>query len=1069
MSNPEDEETIYADDEQLSIADSPTAPFTHLLTGLNDEQRAAVTTTHGPVLILAGPGSGKTRVITHRIAYLIEAEHIAPWNILAVTFTNKAAKEMKERLEKLIGPRAKHLNVGTFHSICARILRSEIETMDFGRDSHFTILDDDEQSAIVREAMKALDLNEKQYKANVIRSIISKAKNDLMTPRMFAEHANKYIDEIAARVYTRYDTQMRAQNAVDFDDLILLTHQLWSRNPEALARSQERYHFIHVDEFQDCNHAQYELMRLLAVGWSDNGTPSDQRPVGRRNICVVGDEDQCLIAGTQITMADGSQRPIESVREGDMVCSAYGSGDFRPARVLAATQREPSGVGVCITLRSGRTLVSTLEHTHFAGYRLGITPQTFLNNKRVIITLCGDRRGATPMHRISIVGNDPQARSQLEALGYSVRAAKAEGASESWRYETINTNMALLLEKAEQIKQAIDGEIIFNARLGGNTGEIIESNSLPFIHAASVQPGMVMFDANGGYDIVERVGPSTLDAPLYDFDIAGTHNFIANGIVTHNSIYSWRGASAKNIIEFEHEFPQRALIILARNYRSTETILEAAMQVVRRNASHIEKHLTTINGKGDQIEVREVYNEEEEGKFVADTVRLLQSRNVAKLSECAVLYRTNAQSRAIEEQFLRAGVPYVVIGSRKFYERKEIRDVIAYLRLISNPGDVTSMKRIINVPTRKIGDTTMNHLLAFAAQRGVAPLDAIAAIDEHPTLATFSKEALKRFGSVMSDLRISAAAIPLDQLIDRILERTGYAGELRDGSEEGEERWRNVLELRRVAEDYAEVEPDASLPLFLENVALIGGADTTQTSAENPELVNEPRDAVTLITLHAAKGLEFPVVFLVGMEEGVLPHSRSFESQEQLEEERRLAYVGITRAMKKLYLVRAFRRSFFGGNSVLQEPSRFIDDISRSLRDDSSSTREGARSGGAGGTTETKRPSAGGSYSGNRTPAPFVSREQRGVPNGAPPPPAAPRPGTPRPDFSTPEVTEPEPATPAREPQMGDKVRHRLFGPGLVVKVSKEHDSTTVDVLFERTNVGRRTLDLAFAKLEVVS
>lgn len=802
---------------QMHSQDEQSEQIDQLLVGLNDEQREAVTTTQGPVLILAGPGSGKTRVITHRIAYLIAHDRVLPWHILAVTFTNKAAREMKERLEKLIGPRGKDLHVGTFHSICARVLRSEIETMDFGRTRSFTILDDDEQGALIKATIKALDLSERQFQPRVMQNIISRAKNDLMTPRQFAESTTKYIDEIAARVYLRYDEQLRAQNAVDFDDLIFLTHQLWRKNPEALNRAQQRYRYIHVDEFQDCNRAQYELVRLLALGM-----PSDkEEEQGRRNLCVVGDEDQ--------------------------------------------------------------------------------------------------------------------------------------------------------------------------------------------------------------------------------------------------GIYSWRGASAKNIVQFERDFPDRRMIVLARNYRSTEHILEAAMQVVRRNQNRIHKELWTTEGKGELIEMREVYNEEEEGKFVADTVRMLQARSEAKLSDCAVLYRTNAQSRAIEEQMLRAGVPYVVIGSRKFYERKEIRDLIAYLRLIANPRDQASLRRIINVPSRKIGEITVNHLITWADQRGESPEEAIATIDQHPTLGGAPKEALKRFGAIMAELRTLAQTLPLDQFIDRVLERTGYASEIRDSSEEGEERWRNVLELRRVAQDYAEIDPITGLNLFLENVALIGGADTTQSSADDPELVNEPRDAVTLITLHAAKGLEFPVVFLVGMEEGVLPHSRSMEDQNQLEEERRLAYVGITRAMKRLYLVRAFRRSFFGGNSSLQEPSRFLSDIPRThIRAEARPSLDRTTTPSRGLVDAPRRPTSPTLRPPNAGPAPFVPRERR---YGSQQPPAIP--STPQADVSS-DVAPTPPPSRERLPSPGDTVRHRLFGKGLVMRVIADPDTTTVEVLFERENVGRKTLDLAFAKLDII-
>jgi DNA helicase II / ATP-dependent DNA helicase PcrA len=788
-----------------------------ILAGMNDEQRQAVVTTHGPVLILAGPGSGKTRVITHRIAYLIAVEHVRPWNILAVTFTNKAAREMRERMESLVGSSAKDLHVGTFHSICARILRSEIETMDFGRTRSFTILDDDEQQALVRESMKDLNIDGKQFKPAVIQGFISRAKNDLYTAREFAERTQKYVEEVAARVYARYEERLRILNATDFDDLILLTHHLWKRNPEALQRAQNRYHFIHVDEFQDCNRAQYELVRMLAIGLPSlrDGTGPDV--IGQRNLCVVGDEDQ--------------------------------------------------------------------------------------------------------------------------------------------------------------------------------------------------------------------------------------------------GIYSWRGASSKNIIQFTRDFPEHTAIMLTRNYRSTQAILDAAMYVVRRNPNRIDKQLWTTSGQGALIEVHEAYNEEEEGRLIADMVRLMQARGEAKLSDCAVLYRTNAQSRAVEEQFIRAGVPYVVIGSRKFYERKEIRDIIAYLRLINNPHDILSLRRIINVPSRKIGEVTIGHLLRWAELHNLSPEEAIANIDNHPTLGSGPKEALRRFGAVIADLRALATGTPLDQFIDHILNRTGYAQEVRDGTEEGDDRWQNILELRRVAEDYSEIEPSVALPLFLETVALVGGADTTQTSAENPGLVTEQRDAVTLITLHAAKGLEFPVVFMVGMEEGLLPHSRSLDNQEQLEEERRLAYVGITRAKHRLIFVRAFRRTFYGGSQV-QVPSRFLEDIPVHLIDQG---RDGtkAKPARSGMGTSSARP-----LSSRRKdePAPFVPRDQRR--HSEPPKPeiasASSESSVPNP-VSTPPSTEPQ-----RAPRQGDTVRHRIYGKGIVLSVATDKDTTSVEVLFERASVGRKTLDIAFANLQII-
>ncbi|MFI5278259.1 MAG: 3'-5' exonuclease, partial [Ktedonobacterales bacterium] len=870
--------------------------------------------------------------------------------------------------------------------------------------------------------------------------------------------------------FKRYDEALRERDAVDFDDLILLTHTLWRRNPDVLTSYQRRYRYIHVDEFQDTNKAQYDLVRLLAAGNPD--------APGHQNICVVGDDDQCLIAGTRIQMADGSERPIEEVAVGAMVMSAYGSGYFQPARVLATARRERSD-GVSITLRSGRTLISTPEHTHFAGYRTlrprrpaqravrmyaprmlpapsrrGLAPVPMCAapatshrpatsllalsatrrsaerapspTQRLIITLCGDQRGATPMHRISLVGNDPQARSALEEIGLSVRAAKAGSAS--WRFESANTDMGALLALAGRIGQVIDVETTFTARLGANE-EPGATNSLPFTPAAAVRPGMVMFDAQGGYDVVTKVEQVTLDAPVYDLDIAATHNFIANGIVTHNSIYGWRGAIPQVVQDFQRDFPRAKTVKLEQNYRSTQVILDAAHSVVRRNVGRADKQLWTERSGGEKITLHEAYNEEEEGAYVVHEVRRLVSRNDARLRDVAVMYRTNAQSRALEEQFIRTGVPYVVVGSRKFYDRKEIRDVLAYLRLLYNPTDQVALERIINVPTRKIGAKTLAEFLNWARAERLTPFEALAQLNRHPTLATAARKALTSFADLMTNLRTLAQQQPLPILIDFLLAQSGYAAELRDGTDEGEERWQNVLELRRVAEDYEAIEPDEDLTplaLFLEQVALVGGSDTTQTG-ENGHLEQEQdKDAVTLITLHAAKGLEFPVVFLVGLEEGILPHSRSLDQQKELEEERRLAYVGITRAMLRLYLVRAYRRSYYGGVNY-QEPSRFLEEIPADLL---RVTHERAPRGGVSASTgETRRreqPAGSGGWGA------FAASPPPRPPVAMPAPPPAP-------STDAAPAEAPAPLA-AADLAPGDKVQHRLFGRGLVMKVNATAD-----------------------------
>ena len=808
-----------------------------LLAGLNEPQQQAVTTTEGPVLILAGPGSGKTRVITHRIAYIVRHNHVPPWRILAVTFTNKAAKEMRERLEKLVGiNESKEMTIGTFHAICARVLRMEADYLaPQGLNKSYVIFDTDDQLTLVKQAIKEMNLDEKQYRPITIQAMISRAKNDMQGPDLMAELAAKYLEEVAARVYKQYQRLLRANNAVDFDDLLMLTEQLWRREPDVLRKYQARWQYIHVDEFQDCNLPQYKLIRLLGFG-------TDERHEGLGNVCVVGDDDQM--------------------------------------------------------------------------------------------------------------------------------------------------------------------------------------------------------------------------------------------------IYTWRGASAENVQRFERDFPHTKIIMLEQNYRSTQTILDAAQNIVQRNRLRKDKRLWTALGSGEKIILHEAYNEEEEGLYAAREIKRLQARgDIDKLGDVAVMYRTNAQSRALEEQFLRANIPYKVIGSRKFYERKEIKDMLAYLRLLANPYDDLSLQRIINVPNRKIGPKTFGELQRWASERHIALYDAIQQIDEHPTLGKAAKQALRGFGQLLVDFTDAMEELQLPELLDRIAERSGYGPELRE-SPEGEERWSNVLELRRVAEDYSEIETRTALELFLENVALVGGADTTQTGEDGTLIKEENKDAVTLITLHAAKGLEFPVVFIVGMDEGSLPHARSVDKPEQLEEERRLAYVGFTRAMRRLYLVRAYRRSFFGESQVT-EPSRFLEDIplylvsvqaaggsqsSAGLRStmnrrsnsdedndynqDTYSSRDTGRVFGSGipkansqSSQSTTRPSSSTlpSQTGSRNVTPPLSSLSPKTPS-----------------------TPPVPATPkGQQYKPGDRVHHEKFGDGIILKSEMEQDTEFVEVQFEG-KYGKKRLSMDFAKLDKI-
>src|SRR6266496_25055 len=803
-----------------------------LLAGLNEPQKRAVTMTEGPLLILAGPGSGKTRVITHRIAYLVQHEHISPWRILGVTFTNKAAKEMRERLETLVGiNESKEMTIGTFHAICARILRVEADYLaPLGLNKSFVIFDTDDQATLIKQAIKALNLDEKQYRPITIQAMISRAKNDLQSPDQMAEQAAKFLEEVAARVYKQYQKLLRANNGVDFDDLLMLTEQLWRHEPEVLRKYQARWHYIHVDEFQDCNLPQYKLIRLLGFG-------TDERHEGLGNVCVVGDDDQM--------------------------------------------------------------------------------------------------------------------------------------------------------------------------------------------------------------------------------------------------IYTWRGASSENVLRFERDFPHTRIVMLEQNYRSTQTILDAAQNVVRRNRLRKDKKLWTALGSGEKIIYHEAHNEEEEGLFVAREIsRLLARGQIEKRGDVAVMYRTNAQSRALEEQFMRANIPYKVIGSRKFYERKEIKDMLAYLRLLANPHDELSLRRIINVPNRKIGPKTLGELQQWANEKKVSLFDAIQQIEQHPTLGKAAKNALSEFGRLMTDLANTIDELHLPELLDRIAERSGYGLELREGPESELDRWANVLELRRVAEDYSEIETRTALELFLENVALVGGADTTQTGEEGTLIKEEHNDAVTLITLHAAKGLEYPVVFIVGMDEGSLPHARSVDKPEQLEEERRLAYVGFTRAMRRLYLIRAYRRSYFGESQVT-EPSRFLADIPFHLV--SNQGVASSHSSGSPRSSVSRRSGWGDEYNYNQDTR--TSRETgrvfgSGKPQASSPKPrSAARPSSnttsPFPTILPSQKNNPEGAlqTPAKPKSQqykpGERVRHDKFGEGIILRSEMEQNTEFVEVQFQGKH-GKKRLSLDFAKLEKI-
>jgi superfamily I DNA/RNA helicase len=918
------------------------------LADLNPAQREAVLHTEGPLLVVAGAGSGKTRVLTHRVAHLIAACGVQPSEILAITFTNKAAGEMRERLEGLLGGVARAIWILTFHAACGRILRREAPRL--GYRSNFTIYDQADQVRVVKACLEELERDPKRFVPRGIHAQISRAKNQLIGPDEYRARVSSFYDQTVADVYELYQRRLFGSNAVDFDDLLMLTVDVLERFPEALERWQKAFRYVLVDEYQDTNHAQYRLLQVLARE--------------HRNVCAVGDPDQCLIAGTPVKMADGTERPIEAIRVGDEVLSCYGSGRFGPARV-ARVHRASRRNGVAITTASGRRIVSTPEHMHFAGFKTGATPDlymTYLGHSLVgdhqlldkifsgletktgarqllrehglsfehphfstatttagsrtrrclTVSLCGDRRGRGPMHRLSLFGYDEEGRRALEGAGLSVRPARA--GSTGWRLETAYADFDSLIERVEQIEDVLDISVRFTARLGARTGTNKDRNSLPFMPAASVRPGMVMFNEDGEFELVESVEAVVLDAPVYDLDVERTHNFVANGLVTHNSIYAFRGADIRNILEFERDFGETTTIALEQNYRSTNSILEAANAVISNNRERKPKNLWSELGEGEPVHVYEVEDEHAEARFVAAQIAGFVEEGFSG-SEIAVFYRTNAQSRVLEDVLVRQQIPYQVIGGPRFYERAEIKDVIAYLQVIDNPADAVSLERIANRPRRGIGGASLARLQTYADTHGVSLFEALA----HPEEAGISPaplRAVKGLLTLLRSLQAQSQELDVPTLVERVLEHSGYLESLEaERTVEAQGRIENLQELVGVAREYQQSSPEPSLSGFLQEISLYSDQDA----------LREEQSLVTLMTLHNAKGLEFRAVFMIGMEEQIFPHSRSVEEQ-GVEEERRLCYVGLTRAKETVTLTHATARALYGLRSY-NLPSRFIDEL----------------------------------------------------------------------------------------------------------------------------------------------
>ena len=787
-----------------------------LLNGMNDRQAEAVQTTEGPLLIMAGAGSGKTRVLTHRIAYLIDEKLVNPWNILAITFTNKAAREMKERAYNL-NPATQDCLIATFHSMCVRILRRDADHIGYNRN--FTIVDPGEQRTLMKRILKQLNLDPKKWNERTILGTISNAKNDLIDDVAYAAQAGDMYTQIVAQCYTAYQKELRQSESVDFDDLIMLTLRLFDQNPDVLTYYQQKFQYIHVDEYQDTNHAQYQLVKLLASRF--------------KNICVVGDADH-IGYNRNFTIVDPSEQ---------------------------------------------RTLMKRILK------QLNLDPKKW--NER------------------SILGTISNAKNDLiDDVAYAAQAGDM--------YTQIVAQCYTAYQKELRQSESVDFDdlIMLTLRLFDQNPDVLTyyQQKFQYIHVDEYQ------DTNHAqYQLVKL-----LASRFKNICVVGDAD---------QSIYGWRGADMQNILDFEKDYPQAKVVLLEENYRSTKTILQAANEVIKNNKNRRPKNLWTQNADGEQIVYYRANDELDEAVFVAKTIdELGRSQNFLH-KDFAVLYRTNAQSRTIEEALLKSNIPYTMVGGTKFYSRKEIRDIIAYLNLIANLSDNISFERIINEPKRGIGPGTVEKIRDFANMQDMSMLDASANI-MLSGIKGKAAQSIWDFANMILDLREQLDQLNITELVEAVLEKTGYVDILNaQATLESKARVENIEEFLSVTKNFDDTSdgPEEETGLdklsrFLNDLALI--ADTDSGSQETSE--------VTLMTLHAAKGLEFPVVFLIGMEENVFPLSRAAEDQDELEEERRLAYVGITRAEKILYLTNANSRLLFGRTNY-NRPTRFINEISSDL------------------------------------------------------------------------------------------------------------------------------------------
>jgi superfamily I DNA/RNA helicase len=987
-------------------------PISDLLEGLNPVQSDAVVHAEGPLLVVAGAGSGKTRVLTHRIAHLIRDRGVSPFEILAITFTNKAADEMKTRVEALVGPVAQKMWVSTFHSACVRILRRDADRLGFPRQ--FTIYDQADAVRLTGYVIRDLGLDTKRFPPRSIHAAISAAKNDGVDAEAYAARAGNIFERKIGDVFTEYQSRLARAGSMDFDDLLGQALRLMREHPDVLQHYQRRFKHILVDEYQDTNRVQNDLVLLLAAD--------------HRNICVVGDQDQCLPPGTAVATPSGP-RPIESIAEGDVVLGVGARG--RPITSHVTTARVGHYRGRLYTVHAGdRTLRGTSHHLVPAALQ-GPEPPS---RPAVELTMFA----ASPLLSSVTAQWRGDRRQMLESPcdGHLVRVPATGGAvNDAVRDEAVFADYTRALAFAKAMATAGGFDIRRRA--------LVDGLVYPLTPMADLREGMtVLVDDEAGGLRRARVDAVEVDAyegPVHDLEVAPTHTYVAGGVLVHNSIYAFRGADMRNIVEFEGAFPDTTVVLLEQNYRSTQTILDAANAVIAHNVARKPKELWTDQGTGDPIVRYHADDEVDEAQWITREITRLHGSTEAvigagtgpddglKWGDIAVFYRTNAQSRVLEEQLMRADIPYKVVGGTRFYDRREIKDAIAYMRAVVNPVDEVSLKRVINEPKRGVGDTSIGKLDAWATAHGLSFMDALRRADD----AGVSGKALRgieAFLTLLDDVADLVAGSP-GPLLQQLLERSGYLDQLEaERSIEAEGRLENLAELVGAANEAETVDE------FLEQISLVADTDDLDDDATS----------VTLMTLHSAKGLEFPVVFLIGLEDGIFPHLRSLTEPDQLEEERRLAYVGITRARRRLYLTHAWSRTLFGGTQY-NPPSRFLDEIPTDLVRDVEGHRRASRSGrvygGGGGGWRS-----GGSTGGDRALRVAAGKDrivERAMESSR---------------------------TPSRSGaeglglKVGDDVRHNVFGEGVILDMSGSGDKTEALVRFPA--VGEKRLLLSWAPLE---